>query len=236
MTSYTYIGSELELFRTAKNWKNYYYRMIRPYLAAEVLEVGAGIGGTTQVLCREAHDRWVCLEPDPLLIADLKAAPHLPGSCEVRQGTLADLPAGEYFDTILYIDVLEHIADDYTEVQRAAAHLKPGGFLVVLAPAHPWLFSPFDRAIGHYRRYTRSSLRQLSPQGLTGVSMKYLDCVGLLASLSNRWLQQHLPTVGQIQLWDTWMVPISRVFDPLLQYAIGKSVLGVWHKGTSSGK
>jgi hypothetical protein len=60
--------------------------------------------------------------------------------------------------------------------------------------------------------------------------------VGLLASLSNRWLQQHLPTVGQIQLWDTWMVPISRVFDPLLQYAIGKSVLGVWHKGTSSGK
>jgi SAM-dependent methyltransferase len=175
------------------------------------------------------------LEPDPLLIAELKAAPQLPDSCAVHQGILADLPDGECFDTILYIDVLEHIEDDYTEVQRAAAHLKPGGCLVVLAPAHQWLFSPFDRAIGHYRRYTRSSLRQLSPQGLTDIRVKYLDSVGLLASLSNRWLKQRLPTVGQIQLWDAWMVPVSRVLDPLLQYAIGKSVLGVWRKGPPSG-
>jgi hypothetical protein len=57
----------------------------------------------------------------------------------------------------------------------------------------------------------------------------------LLASLSNRWLKQRLPTVGQIQLWDAWMVPVSRVLDPLLQYAIGKSVLGVWRKGPPSG-
>ena len=233
MTSYSYIGSELELFRAATHWKDYYYQMIRRYLGPEVLEVGAGIGGTTKVLCRQSHDRWLCLEPDPALVEAFKSESDVPAVCEMRPGVLADLPATETFDVILYIDVLEHIADDYGEVQRVAAHLKPGGFLVVLGPAHQWLFSPFDQAIGHYRRYTRASLKALAPQGLTLMSIRYLDSVGLLASLSNRFLRQKMPTVSQIKLWDTWMVPVSRVLDRLLNYAIGKSVLGVWCKPTA---
>lgn len=230
MKSYTYIGSELELFRAAKNWKDYYYRMIRHHLGAEVLEVGAGIGGTTQVLCRANHLRWVCLEPDPNLIDGLRAEPNLPAGCDIRQGSLAELPEKECFDTILYIDVLEHIEDDLAEVQRASTHLKPGGCLIVLAPAHQWLFSPFDRSIGHYRRYNRSMLKLLTPPELTLVGLKYLDSIGLLASLSNRWLKQKMPTLGQIKLWDTWMVPVSQRVDPIFQYAIGKSILCVWQK------
>lgn len=230
MKSYTYIGSELELFRAAKNWKDYYYRMIRHHLGTEVLEVGAGIGGTTQVLCRANHLRWVCLEPDPNLIDGLRAEPNLPAGCDIRQGSLAELPEKECFDTILYIDVLEHIEDDLAEVQRASTHLKPGGCLIVLAPAHQWLFSPFDRSIGHYRRYNRSMLKLLTPPELTLVGLKYLDSIGLLASLSNRWLKQKMPTLGQIKLWDTWMVPVSQRVDPIFQYAIGKSILCVWQK------
>jgi SAM-dependent methyltransferase len=228
MTTYSYIGSELELFQAATHWKNYYYQMIRRYLGPQVLEVGAGIGGTTQVLCRESHDRWICLEPDRALINEFKT--DLPACCKINQGVLGDLAEDASFDVILYIDVLEHIEQDHAEVQRVATRLKPGGFLVVLGPAHQWLFSPFDRAIGHYRRYTKSTLRALSPQGLELVSLKYLDSIGLLASSSNRFLKQSMPTVGQIKLWDTWMVPVSRVVDPLLNYSIGKSVLGVWQK------
>lgn len=231
MTNYSYIGSELELFSSAKNWKDYYYHMIRRYLGPEVLEVGAGIGGTTKVLCRQSHQCWVCLEPDAELIQGFKADSEIPTLCEIRQGTLADLPPNDYFDAILYIDVLEHIEDDQAEVQRAAYHLKPGGVLIVLAPAHQWLFSPFDRSIGHYRRYDKDMLRKLTTSNLTLASLKYLDSVGLLASLSNRWLKQRMPTSGQIKLWDTWMVPVSKVLDLILQYTIGKSILGVWRKG-----
>jgi SAM-dependent methyltransferase len=229
-TDYTYIGSELELFRAAVNWKEYYYQMIRGYLGPEVLEVGAGIGGTTRVLCRSGHDRWLCLEPDPRLVESFKAEPDLPSICTIRPIVLADLPATETFDVILYIDVLEHIADDHAEVQRVAAHLKPGGYLVVLGPAHQWFFSPFDQAIGHYRRYNRASLAALKPQGLTLQRIKYLDSVGLLASLGSRLLSQKMPTPGQIKLWDQWMVPISRRLDRILNFTIGKSVLGVWVK------
>jgi SAM-dependent methyltransferase len=233
MIDYRYIGSELDLFRVATHWKEYYYQIIRRYLGPAVLEVGAGIGGTTKVLCRQNHDRWLCLEPDPALVQAFKSESNVPALCEIRQAVLADLLPSERFDVILYIDVLEHIADDVAEVQQVAAHLNPGGTLVVLAPAHQWLFSPFDQAIGHYRRYTCASLKQLAPQGLTLRSLRYLDSVGLLASLSNRFLRQKMPTVSQIKLWDTWMVPVSRVLDRCLNYTIGKSIIAVWSKPLS---
>ena len=61
--------------------------------------------------------------------------------------------------------------------------------------------------------------------------LRFLDAAGMLASLANRWLlRSSLPTVGQIALWDQWLVPCSRVLDPLLAYRLGKSVLAVYRK------
>lgn len=230
MKKYTYIGSELELFNEAKNWKGYYYQLIRRYLGKQVLEVGAGIGSTTKALCQQSHQRWVCLEPDSVLIDALRTSSELPRVCEIYEGTLASLDSNELFDSILYIDVLEHIEDDQSEIQRAEAHLNSGGYLIVLAPAYQWLFSPFDQAIGHYRRYNASMLQRLTLPGLSIKRLWYLDSVGLMASLSNRWLKQSMPTKTQIRLWDTWMVPTSKITDPILRHRFGKSILGVWQK------
>ena len=234
MTNLSYIGSELELFRKAHNWKAYWSLLVRKYLGAEVLEVGAGIGGTTEALCKGNQKRWVCLEPDPVLVNTLKSSiieGCLSSCCEVMTGTLLDLNHEEMFDTIIYIDVLEHIKDDRNEMTLAASYLKEGGFLVVLAPAHQWLFTPFDKSIGHYRRYNRRMLSTIAPETLECVSLMYLDCIGLLASLSNRLiLKSKMPSRKQILLWDTMMVPLSRGLDPLLQYSIGKSILCVWQK------
>lgn len=232
MSSYVYIGSELELFAQAKNWKRHYGRRVRRHLGPDVLEVGAGIGATTQSLCPGIQRRWLCLEPDPKLAEVLQASAAsgaLPACCEVRVGTLAQLEPEERFDTILYIDVLEHIEDDRAELERAGNHLKPGGRLIVLAPAHQWLFTPFDAAIGHFRRYTKKSLAAAVPDRLARVELGYLDAVGLLASLGNRLLlRSPMPTPRQIAAWDRLMVPVSRLVDPILFHAVGKSVLGVW--------
>jgi len=111
-----------------------------------------------------------CLEPDRQLLEQLKSGLErqpAQGLCELFRGTVADLTAGERFDAILYIDVLEHIEDDRGELSRAAARLKPGGHLVVLSPAHNWLFSRFDASIGHYRRYNKKTLLAAAPRGLT---------------------------------------------------------------------
>jgi SAM-dependent methyltransferase len=234
MSAYQYVGSELELFSQATVWKSYFRRQITPFLGDEVLEVGAGLGGTSRLLCRKGYGSWLCLEPDAELAGMLTQAQQrgdLPPCCQVEVGTLAQLPPAQRFDTILYIDVLEHIEDDRGELERAAALLKPGGHLVVLGPAHPWLFSPFDKAIGHYRRYTRPSLRALTPGGMLLVRSIYLDSVGLLASLGNRLFLKHaMPTPKQIAFWDKVLVRGSRVVDPLLFYSLGKSVLSVWKR------
>jgi SAM-dependent methyltransferase len=152
----------------------------------------------------------------------------LPDSVRVEVGTIRGLEEAS-FDTILYVDVLEHIEDDRGELERAAARLRPGGRLVVLAPAHQWLFSPFDSAIGHFRRYTKRSLRELAPPGLELTRLRYLDSVGLLASGANRFLlKSSSPNLGQIRFWDRVLVRASRMVDPLLAYSVGKSVLSVW--------
>ncbi len=156
---------------------------------------------------------------------------ELPDCCQVQIGTLADLPEHECFDTILYMDVLEHIADDRGELALAAAHLKPGGHIVVLAPAHQWLFTPFDEFQGHFRRYIRQTLRAAAPVELALVRLDYLDSMGIFASLGNRLvLKRAIPTAGQIALWDRVMVPLSTVIDRLFGHRLGKSVLGVWRK------
>jgi SAM-dependent methyltransferase len=223
---YIYVGTELDLFAKAEQWKAYVRRQVQLYLGRQVLEVGAGNGGTTRVLCDGNAARWVCLEPDSALADRLIAAisaGELPDCCEPRIGTLADVNEHEHFDTILYMDVLEHIADDRAELARAAGHLRPGG--------HQWLFTPFDEAIGHYRRYTRPTLRAVGPSGVTLEKLVYLDSVGLLASLGNRLvLKSSMPKPSQIAVWDRVMVPLSGLVDPLLGHSLGKSVLAVWKK------
>jgi SAM-dependent methyltransferase len=238
MADLPYVGGELDLFSQALNWKSYWSGRLGPYLRGDVLEVGAGIGANTLLLRSDRQHSWLCLEPDRRLAGRLEQAIETAGvrdRCAVRVGTLADLEPGDLFDAILYIDVMEHIEDDRSEAARAASHLRPDGILGVLAPAHPSLFSPFDASVGHFRRYTRETLKEIIPPSLDAVVLQYMDAVGLSASLLNRLLlRQSMPTMRQIRTWDRLMVPCSRLIDPLLGYRLGKSVLGIWRKRRSS--
>jgi SAM-dependent methyltransferase len=228
-SEFKYAGSELDLFEKARNWKAYWRSEIAGFVRGQVLEVGAGIGANTLTLAGLDYERWTCLEPDAALAARIALPPG--GRHVAAAGTIDDLPTDAKFDAILYIDVLEHIEDDHAEMARAAARLAPGGALIVLAPAHPFLFTPFDAAIGHFRRYTRASLRQAAPATLSLEKLVYLDAAGMLASAGNRLLlRSAMPTERQILTWDRLLVPVSRVIDPIFAGRVGKSVLGVWRR------
>lgn len=229
MTPYQYAGSELEIFEKAHNWKAYLRHCMAPYLAGSVLEVGAGLGANTRQFAALGFDRWTCLEPDAALLQQIQPGPAPLDRHELFLGDIGALAPALLFDAILYIDVLEHIQDDSGELRRASSHLKPGGRLIVLSPAHPWLFTPFDQAIGHYRRYTRQSLQAAAPTHLYREKLIYLDSAGLLASLGNSLvLNSSMPTAAQIRTWDGILVPCSRWLDRVLCGTAGKSVLGVW--------
>ncbi len=235
---FAYQGTELTTFAKARYWKRYLAAQLSPFIRGRVLEVGAGLGSMTRVLRPLANRSWTCVEPDAELCGWLRQAVQR-GSCgdpsglSIVTGSIGDIAPKTRFDTILYIDVLEHIEDDHRELARAARLLAPQGHLVVISPAHNALYSPFDRAIGHYRRYSRQSLRRVGPPELSLVRLRYLDCVGLLASLANRFLlRSATPSEAMIRVWDTLLVPSSRVVDPIFLYQLGKSVLAIWTNST----
>ncbi len=231
MTEYRYIGSELPFFENAHHWKRYIRKLLAPHIRGDVLEVGAGLGANTTILAQTEYQSWVCLEPDPTLAGSLAVKVSSLDRHRVIVGTVAELSPTTKFDTVLYIDVLEHIEDDSGELARAASRMKPGGKLLIVAPAWTWLYSAFDRAIGHYRRYTKKSLSQLVPPQLRREKLLYLDSVGLLASLGNKLLlHKSIPTAGNVRFWDCVLVPCSRLVDPVLGCKFGRSLVGIWRK------
>ena len=239
--SETYIGDELELFSQAKNWKNYWGSKVKPSLGKRVLEVGAGLGGTTQYLYNaniDTIEKWTCLEPDATLakIIEEKINDKTIPACDVITSTLDTLKNQNNFykilyDSILYIDVIEHIENDAAELTHTLSYLKTGGHLIILVPAHQYLYSPFDKSIGHYRRYSRSMLEKIIPEGYDIVQSHYLDALGLGTSLANKWfLKQDYPTLPQILFWDKYVVTTSTFVDKLLMHNVGKSVLLIARK------
>lgn len=233
-TTSRYLGEELDLFALATNWKRYVKKQLRDYLTGDVLEVGAGIGGTTAALHDGTVRRWVCLEPDPSQARRIPSTARNLRSTNpplVVAGSLDSMAARPAFDCVLYIDVLEHISADGAELLAAARLLRRNGHLVVLSPAHQWLFSEFDRSIGHLRRYDRKSLRRLEPAGCREKQLGYMDSAGLFLSLGNAVaLKQRTPSEWQIGVWDSICVPVSRVLDAILLGKFGKTILGVWEK------
>ena len=126
---------------------------------------------------------------------------------------------------------MEHIEDSRREVGRTLEKLAINGHLIVLAPAFQWLYTPFDKRIGHFRRYNKDIMRNEIDGRLKEEKLFYLDSIGLCASIANKlFLHKSLPTLKDIELWDKKMVPISRLFDPLIGYSFGKSLIGVYKK------
>jgi len=225
-----YIGDELTLFADATNWKRYWSNTLEPLVGERVLEVGAGIGSNTPLL-RRRNQHWTALEPDQVQANQIQNFYPNDDGVKVVCGFLSDIDPNQQYDTLIYIDVLEHIEDDLSEVTQAMARLKSGGRLIILSPAHQRFFSPFDQAVGHYRRYNKAMLHNLTPDGASIEKLFYMDSLGCIASYINAvLLEASMPTKKQIWLWDKFIVPVSRILDRLFNFSIGKTIIAVWKK------
>ncbi len=140
------------------------YRMIKPHLGKDILEIGAGAGRITQLLLQDdfCRNRVVVNEPSNHFYELLK------GRIGTSQAILSQGETSELlrhypcaFDSIFSVHVLEHVEDDRGFIEDCLAMLKPGGKLIILVPALQWLYSDLDRKIGHYRRYNKKMVRRL---------------------------------------------------------------------------
>ena len=227
-----YIGNELELFKNATKWKKYFSKEIADFIYGDVLEVGAGIGiNTNYLLNNNKINSITCIEPDPILCSKIKEyhkETNITAS-EIINGTIENV--NKTFDTIIYIDVLEHIEHSIDEIELIKKRLNPNGHLIILVPAFNFLYSEFDKRIGHFRRYNKKKLREEINQTLKEKKIFYLDSLGFFASLANKLiLKKNTPSEKNIHFWDKKLIPFTKLFDKLICFTFGKSLIGIYQK------
>jgi len=232
-----YAGGELAAMAEGRNYYRWILRELRPHLGRRILEVGAGSGTFAAHLLAEADpDRLVLLEPalnlQPLLAARFagEGRVRLVGQTlpEAREG-LAATP----FDSVVSVNVLEHIPDDGEALAIMAGLLRPGGRLLLFVPALPGLYGTLDAAFGHRRRYGRRELAgKLTAAGLGVRRLAYMNLPGALAWLvSGRILRATTLRPGAVRLYDRLAVPLVAALERRIPPPLGQSLLAVAEKG-----
>lgn len=172
---------EFQALNEAQNYRRALLREFGPYLKGNVLEVGAGIGQITEELRSVSSIETLCaVEPDVNFCERIRA--KFPDQ-NVVHGTVADINELKSWNTILSVNVLEHIEDDEVELRRYFQLLKSTeGSLCLFVPARPEIYAPIDRDFGHFRRYTRTSLfKKLEAAGFVVDRIRYFNVIGYFA-------------------------------------------------------
>jgi SAM-dependent methyltransferase len=221
-----YPGKELEAMSSADHYRRWIVETFDPYLGRNVAEVGAGIGSITRILLERPLLRLVSFEPStnmyPMLAEAVKGEPR----ATARNTLFGPEQAGEAFDSVAYINVLEHVEHERAELDAAFAALRPGGHLLVFVPALAWLYSNFDRDVGHFRRYSREGLeRVVLHAGFEVVESRYFDLAGVLPWYLYFTLLGRGMGRGSVSLYDRVVVPPMRRVERLVRPPIGKNVV-----------
>ena len=177
------LQDSLEVMESMYLYNHWIFANIRPFLGEKILEVGSGTGNITSFLL--CYPRVVALEPD--LISARKAARRFYNhhNVQVIPETLEDYTQqasnGASFDTVICLNVLEHIEDDVYALCCMREHLAADGKVVILVPALGALYGALDRSLGHYRRYNKRHLRRKFHQAdLQIIKSYYMNLPGVL--------------------------------------------------------
>ena len=201
---------------------------IEPFCGPAVLEVGAGLGEFASQL--RGLQRLVLTDVDPLAVESMQRRFADRPEVEVRQLDLdGDLALDEPVDTVVAINVLEHLPDDVGALQALARLVRPGGRLVLWVPAHMALYGDFDRKVGHVRRYSPALLRQTAR--FAGLDVEVCRPVNLLGAFA-WWAAVRLggtgsPKPGLVAVYDRVVVPVTRAIEKVVRPPFGQTVLCV---------
>ena len=231
--NHTYLGKDLEAMSLASNYNQWIVDLLSPHFDKVVAEVGAGTGNLSKLILDKGIEELVSFEPSAemhkLLLNNLegKNNTHIINSMLSSEANNFQ----NYFDSILYVNVLEHIEDDGKELNLAYDCLKTGGHLCIFVPALSFLYSDFDKTIGHYRRYQKRQLIELVQRSRFTIStIKYIDILGIIPWYIIFVIMKQNLTSNTTRLYDKLCVPVIKVFESILPVPIGKNLLLVAKK------
>ena len=240
-TGIQYVTSDLEDLRGLTNYQSWIYQEIRPFLGLKLVEVGAGLGTFTKVIIdnhlTSSLASLVLYEPAQNLFPRLKGFlekeyPDLISTKRVITSNSFFSPSLREYDTIILVNVLEHIENDANFIQEAIDALVPSGRLILFVPALPWLYSDFDKEVGHYRRYTQEGLNGLVEKaGFEIIKSIYMDLLGILPWYTFNVIGNAKAINPKLaKLYDKLGIPLTKSFEKLSPPKIGKNILIVGQK------
>jgi glycosyltransferase involved in cell wall biosynthesis len=227
----------LQSVRRARGFNGWLVRQLAPFIGRRVLEAGSGIGNLTEFFLD--RERLACIDVDPFYVERLSQRYGHLANLSFHQADLAQLEKcfalrKARLDTIVCINVLEHIEDDAKVLRNFYELLQPGGHAMLLVPANPRLYTGVDKALGHYRRYTPQELvAKMRTAGFDVVQSKGFNRLGSLGwFVSGKLLRRTTLSAGQMKLYE-WLLPLAKLFDrigllpPLSVIAVGRKPITV---------
>lgn len=228
----------LENMAQAKRFNEWMFNTIKPWCKGHVLEVGSGIGNISEMIMQAGFQVTASDLRDEycqLLKEKFEGNPNFKGvltvdlvdhDFETKHGHLL-----AKFDTIIALNVIEHIKEDGLAVSNIRKMLKPGGQFIILVPAFMFLYNGFDKELGHFVRYTKKTVKALlAGQHYAVVHTQYFNAVGMLGwAMNGAVLKKKIIPAGQLKLYDKLM-PVIRFVDAVTFNAFGLSVISVGRK------
>ena len=233
-TAMEYAGKELEIMSFARNYYRWMMQYFAPFIGEHVIEVGAGCGNVTDMLIHHGAKRIIALEPSDNMYGLLKDRfRHTPAVTTVKANLSSGVLRPEAdADSVIYVNVLEHIERDFEELLLVRRFLSDRGRLLIFVPALPQLFGTFDSAVGHFRRYTKTGLLKLIRQaGYDVLQCRYFDLPGAAAWwVLFRLLRRTTFTSHDIAFYDRYAVPVIQRLEQFIEPPVGKNLLLISQK------
>ena len=231
---YGYAGKDLEAMSFAVNYHRWILSTFEPFLGQRIVEVGAGTGSFSELLLERRLESLSLVEPSTAMyrqlcerVEELKPSVPVKTYNDIFQQVATQIRTSQQPDSILYVNVLEHIEDDVAELGHVANTLEPHGRLFIFVPALQWLHGSYDRQINHFRRYSRSELEKKCVEaGFRVIASKYFDLLGVLPWLVKyRLFQSPNMEPGAVRFYDRRIVPIGKTLEARITPPVGKNIL-----------
>jgi 2-polyprenyl-3-methyl-5-hydroxy-6-metoxy-1,4-benzoquinol methylase len=223
----------LEVAQSAVNYRKWLAKLTFPFLGDNPLEFGSGIGDYANEWLLLGCKQITVSENSPTRMIRLINKFDENPQVHIKQIDIENIGDSEVgYSAIVSLNVIEHLENDEQAVRNAIRSLQPGGYFIAFTPAFPMLMSKFDKAVGHHRRYTKKSARELLKiNGLAIIETSYVNSIGWLAWLVGMRLLKLTPRDGLIlKIWDRVVIPIFSTIESWVSPPFGQSILIVGRK------
>lgn len=224
-----YPGWELKYFDKAQNFRNYQQHLIKKYINGTVAEVGPG-NGINAKMYKKYCDKLHLFEPTKKLSIHLKK--KFESEVKIKVFNKRFKTSKSYYNSIIYLDVIEHIKDHKLEIINAYDSLKKNGHLIINVPAFQFLYSQFDKDVDHIKRFKKNDFEKiLKKKKVENLNMFYYDSIGFCLSFISRiFTKDYKKNFGlKIKFWNKLII-ISKILDIMLLYSVGKSLAVIVRK------